>query len=236
LTVSPAADPAKPVSFDIVVADVQLRESVRHKFELPVFGHTAQFAAAPAQKRVGAESARLYNAAHGSARQVGEIPAGARLDILGLAGGWAAVSAGPGRRAWLPADLLQPAEGKGAGELPARAYALVQPPALTLEPTQQVTTEATVEVRGTARHPLRVHDVLVTVKPAGVGQVEHKVDYEANPAHQGDAARQMTFTASVPLAPGSNQILVTARDAEDVEVTREIWVFRTQDGNLGPAD
>lgn len=236
LTVSPAADPAKPVSFDIVVADVQLRESVRHKFELPIFGQTGQFAAALAQKRIGAEPARLYNAAHGNARQIGEIPAGVRLDILGLAGGWAAISAGPGRRAWLPADLLQPVAGKGTAELPARTYALVQPPVLALEPTQQVTAEASVEVSGIARHPLRVHDVLVTVKPAGVGQVEQKITYEANPAHQGDAARQMTFATQVPLAPGSNQILVTARDAEDVEVTREIWVFRTQDGNLGPAD
>ena len=95
---------------------------------------------------------------------------------------------------------------------------------------------AAFEIRGAARHPLRVHDVLVTVKPAGVGQVEQKIDYEANPAHQGDAAQQMSFSARVPLAPGSNQILVTARDGADVEATREIWVFRQQGGNLGPAD
>lgn len=236
LTVSPAADPAIPVSFDIVVADVQLRESVRHKFELGVFGQTGQFTAAPEQRRVGAEPARLYNAAHGNARQLGEVPAGARLDILGLAGGWAAVTAGPGRRAWLPADLLQPADGKGTTEPLARGFMLVQPPVLTLEPTSQVTPEDFIEVSGIARHPQRVHDVLVTVKPAGVGQVEQKIDYEANPARHGDAAQQLSFSARVPLAPGSNQILITARDAEDVEVTREIWVFRQQGGNLGPAD
>ena len=236
LTVSPAADPAKPVSFDLVVADVQLRESVRHKFELGIFGQTGQFAAAPEQRRIGAEPARIYNAAHGNARQLGEIPAGARIDLLGLVGGWAAVAAGPGRRAWLPADLLQPADGKGTAEVPARSFMLVQPPTLTLEPTDKVTAEEFIELRGTARHPQRVHDVLVTVKPAGVGQVEQKVAYEANPARQGDGAGQMPFSARVPLAPGSNQILVTARDAEDVEVTREIWVFRQQGGNLGPAD
>jgi hypothetical protein len=46
----------------------------------------------------------------------------------------------------------------------------------------------------------------------------------------------MSFSARVPLVPGSNQILVTARDAEDVEVTREVWVFRREGGNLGAAD
>ncbi len=236
LTVSPAADPAKPVSFDIVVADVQLRESVRQKFELAVFGQTTAFIAAPEQRRVGGEPARFYNAAHGNAAQLGEIPAGARLDILGLAGGWAALSAGPGRRAWVPADLLQPAADKGKAEVPARPFMLVQPPTLTLEPTTQVTTEAVVELRGLARHPQRVHDVLVTVKPAGIGKVEQKVAYQANPAHQGEAAQQLGFSARVPLAPGSNQILVTARDGADVEVTREVWVFRQADGNLGPAN
>ena len=225
-----------PVSFDIVVADVQLRESVRHKFELGVLGQAGQFTAKPEQRRIGAEPARLYNAAHGNARQLGEVPAGARLDILGLAGGWAAVTTGPGRRAWLPADLLQPADGKGTAEMPTRGFMLVQPPVLTLEPTRQVTAEDFIEVSGIARHPQRVHDVLVTVKPAGIGQVEQKIAYEANHARQGDATQQMSFSARVPLAPGSNQILVTARDAEDVEVTREIWVFRQQGGNLGPAD
>lgn len=237
LTVSPAADPASPVTFDVVVADVQLHESVRHKFKLDILpaAGAATFTPAPEQVRVGGEVARLYNAADGKARQVGEIVAGTPLDLVGRAGGWGAVSAGPGRRFWLPGDLLQPGDRKG-GELPARAAMLVQPPALTIEPATQVTDAAEIEIRGTARHPLRVHDVLVTVKPPGVGQVEQKVDYEANPAHQGAQAQQMSFSAQVPLAAGSNQILVTARDAEDVEATREIWVFRRAEGNLGAAD
>ncbi len=236
LTVSPAADPAVPVSFDIVVADVQLRESVRHKFELAVLGQTPAFTPGPEKVRVGGEPARLYNAAHGNSRQLGTVPAGAQLDLVGRAGGWAALASEAGRRAWLPADLLRPADGKGTTEPPTRAFALVQPPTLSVEPATQVTVEPEVELRGVARHPLRVHDVLVTVKPPGVGQVEQKISYQANPARQGEAAQQMSFSARVPLAPGSNQILVTARDAEDVEVTREIWVFRQDAGNLGPAN
>lgn len=235
LSVNASADPAAPVDLDVVVADVVLRESVRHKFAIKLAPAGPAFTAEPGKARVGGESARMYNGAGNTARQLGEIPAGARLDLLGKAGNWSALSAGPGRRAWLPSDLLQPADGKGPGETPARSFRLVEPPALAIEPIAPVTREATIEIRGTARHPVRVHDVLVTVKPPGVGQVEQKVAYEANPARQGDPARQMSFTARVPLAPGSNQILITARDGEDVEATREVWVFRADGGNLGPA-
>ena len=236
LSVSPTADPAIPVSFDLVVADVQLRESVRHKFDLAVLGNLPAFVAASKNSRVGAEPLRLYNAANGKAPQLGEVPAGTQLNLLGHAGGWAAVAAGPGRRAWLPADLLSPGESPNHTELTARSFLLVQPPTLSLEPTLQVTRDDSLELRGSASHPVHVHDVLVTVKPAGIGQVEQKIDYEANPARQGDGARQMSFSARVPLAAGSNQILITARDGADVEATRELWVFRQQGGNLGPAD
>ena len=92
----------------------------------------------------------------------------------------------------------------------------------------RVARDATHELHGSAQPPARVHAVLVTVKPAGVGQVEQQIDYEANPARQGDAARQLSFSARVPLSPGSNQILITARDADDVEATRELSVFRQQ--------
>ena len=154
LSVSPSADPAVPVSFDLVVADVQLRESVRHKFDLAVLGNLPAFAPASEQLRVGADPVRLYNAANGKSPQLGEIPAGAQLDLLGRAGGWAAVTAGPGRRAWLPADLLRPGDGKGTTELPTRGFHLVQPPTLTLEPTSQVTRDDSIEVRGSASKPL----------------------------------------------------------------------------------
>lgn len=236
LTVSPSADPSVPVTFDVVVADVQLHESVRHKFKLNILPASADFTAATSKQRVGGEPIRIYNAADSHSRQIGELAAGAQLEVLGRVGGWSAIAAGPGRRFWLPADLLQPGDGKGTTELAARSALLVQPPVLTIEPTSQLTDAPEIELRGLARHPLRVHDVLVTVKPPGVGQVEQKVAYEANPARQGEDALQMSFSARVPLAPGSNQILVTARDAEDVEATREVWVFRRDGGNLGPAD
>lgn len=227
LSVSPSADPTRPVELEVIVADVVVRESVRHKFSLPLAAAGQAFAAAAGRVRAGDEPIRLYNAADGKAARLAELPAGTIFDSLGGAGGWTAVAAGPGRRAWLPSDLVRPLAGPGkAARLPDRPALLVQSPVIEVEPAARVTATDAVEIRGTALHPDRVHDVVVAVKPPGVAQVERKIDYRANPARQGDGARRLEFSARVPLEPGSNQILITARDGDDVEATREVWVFR----------
>ena len=227
LSVSEQADPNKPVELEVIVADVVVRESVRHKFDVPLGPPASGFVAGPARVVAGEEPVRLYNAADGQARQLAEVAGGTALDILGTAGGWSAALAGPGRRAWLPSDLVKAggAPGKG-GKLPDRPALLVQPPVIELDPVAPVAAGATVEIRGTARHEGRVRDVVVAVKPPGTAQVERKLDYRANPAHQGAAARSLDFSAQVPLEPGSNRVLVTARDGDDIEATREVWVFR----------
>lgn len=227
LTVSGQADPGKPVEVEVIVADVVVRESVRHKFQLPLVAAGAPFIAKRAQVETNGDLVRLYNGADGKAHPLGELPPGSLLEVLGAAGGWAAVDAGPGRRAWLPGDLVRPAAGTGKpAPVPARKTLLVQSPVIEVEAADRVTASEAVEIRGAALHPNRVHDVVISVKPPGPAQVERKIDYRANPARQGAAAQRLAFSARVPLQPGSNQILITARDGDDIEATREVWVFR----------
>ncbi len=233
ITVSPSANPADPVRFDLVIADVQLRESVRHTLQLPVLSDSPMFLPKAALMRVGTAPLRLYSAAHGSAYQLGEIAPDTLLQSLGQAGGWAAFSAGDGRRAWAPADLLAAATGRPN---PLPVLLGFQPPTIGIETPTAITSAATVAVSGTATHPQQVHDVLVTVKPPGVSQVEKKISYTANSTQQGPDAQALQFSAQVPLAPGSNQILITARNRDNIEATRELWVFRSDDGNLGTVD
>src|SRR5690606_21869898 len=190
-----------PVELEVIVADVVVRESVRHKFTIPLGPPLPGFVAAPARVIAGEEPVRLYNAADSKARQLAELAGGTVLDILGGAGGWSAVAAGAGRRAWLPSDLVKPGEALAkAIKLPERPALLVQPPVMAAEPPAPVAASDTVEIRGTARHEGRVRDVVVAVKPPGTAQVERKLDYRANPAHQGDAARSLEFAAQVPLS------------------------------------
>lgn len=227
LSVNPAADPGKPVELEVVVADVLVRESVRHRFTVPLGRESTAFVAAPGRAQAGDEPIRLYNAAAGTAERLQELPGHTTFDLLGETKGWKALAAGPGRRAWLPSDLLQPLAGSGKRlPLPPRPALLVQAPKIDLQLASAVTPNASLEIRGSAAHPTRVQDVVITVKPPGPAQVEKKVEYKANPARQGDDARSLSFSAEVPLEPGSNQVLVTARDGTGVEATRELWIFR----------
>lgn len=226
LSVSDQADPARPVELEVIVADVVVRESVRHKFHVPLGVAAPTFTAAPGHAIAGAEPVRLYNAADGKARQLAELPGGSAFDLVGAAGGWSAIEFGAGRRAWLPSDLVTPGVKTHPPTRPPTRPLLVQPPIIDLQPVARVAAGDTVEIHGSARHDARVRDVVVAVKPPGTAQVERKLDYRANPAHQGEAARSLDFSAQVPLEPGSNRILITARDGDDIEATREVWVFR----------
>jgi carboxyl-terminal processing protease len=87
-------------------------------------------------------------------------------------------------------------------------------------------TGETLEITGVGRHHVRVRDVVVTVRASGPAQPERKVFYLANRAIEGDEAKTLEFSASVPLSPGSNRVTVVVRDHDKVERRRDLWIFR----------
>ncbi|MCA9718194.1 MAG: PDZ domain-containing protein [Myxococcales bacterium] len=219
----------RDVDLELTVADIRARESVRHEFGLRVVGERPAFAPAPQVyklKETGEDAVRLYNAADSSAPVVLEPGAEARLQSVGGAGRWLAFDAGPGRRWWAPSSLVEPAKGRADKRAPPRAALMVSPPIIEISALPSVVEGAEVELRGVAKHPRRVHDVVISTRPSGPAQVERKVFYRANPAREGAAAGALEFATTLTLEPGSHVIYVTARDGDDVEVTRELRVFR----------
>lgn len=228
ITVADAPDLALPVELDLMVADVQLRESARHRLRPRIAEGRPGFVAGAQRVEVKGEGTRLYNGADGKSAVLAEVAAGQVVDVVGRAGGWLAVDLEPGRRGWLPADAVSPVEGpaKGRAALPARTALLVTPPVIAVEAAPLVTKADRVTLDALATHPGRVRDLVVGVRPVGPAQVEDKVFFQANPAREGEAARSMRAQAAVPLASGGNLITITARDGESVEASREVVVFR----------
>lgn len=231
--VSVAAEPdlSAPLELDLMVADIELHEAARERLELRVVGERPPFVAAEGRRRAVVKDggARLYNGADGKSAVLAELEAGTVLAVVGAAGGWLAVDYEPGRRAWVPADLTDDAEAKAKAKpsaLPERPALLVQPPTLTFKELPRTVKAASVAIDGLVSHPRRVRDVVVGVAPVGPGQVEEKVFFRANPARGGDGARSLAVSAEVPLVPGGNRIIITARDGDDVEATREMLVYR----------
>ncbi|MCA9695143.1 MAG: hypothetical protein KC636_36525, partial [Myxococcales bacterium] len=223
ISVSDKAIVDKPVELELAVADVGLRESAQHTFELRVVGPREPLRLGQARVQVK-EPARIYNAADARASVIGQLAAGELIDVVGETGGWRALALPGGRRGFVPESLV--AEAKGKAKAPTLDAAIVTPPRVELDPVETVVAGATITVHGVARHPRKAHDVVVSVKPAGPAQVEKKLFYRANDAREGEALRALEFSAEVPLTPGSNEIYVTARDGDEVEATRVLRVFR----------
>ena len=80
---------------------------------------------------------------------------------------------------------------------------------LVVEPVPLETRAATIRIAGTARG---ARDVYITTR---AGSVTRKVFYTAGAA----------FSADVPLAPGANRIIVTAREPSS-QTVQTIWVYR----------
>ncbi|MEZ4448722.1 MAG: hypothetical protein R3B09_04515 [Nannocystaceae bacterium] len=227
ISVAEAPDLARPLELDLMVADVALHESARHRLKLRIAEEKPIYAAEARRVKVGAEGARLYNGADARAPILAEVPAGWVADVVGRAGGWLAIELEPGRRAWLPADLVADAgKGERPGPAPTRASLLVGPPTLEVTGAPTTVKGASVTLQAIARHPGRLKDLVIAVAPVGPHTIEDKVFYLQNPAREGEAAETLEATAVVPLEPGPNRITLTARDGDDVAADREILVLR----------
>jgi carboxyl-terminal processing protease len=228
LTVAAAPDLTLPLELDLMVADVQLRESARHRLRPRISEARPPFVAAAARYRVKDEGARLYNGADAKSPVLGELAAGYVFESTGASGGWLAIALAPGRRAWIPADLAEEAGPRDrAAPPPARPALVVEPPKISIEAPPRTIAAAELELSIRAEHPRRLRDLVVSAQPVGPAQVEDKVLFFANPAREGDASRSVATTAKIPLTKaGGHRITVTARDGDGVEAHQEVLVFR----------
>lgn len=244
IDVSKEADPALPFELDFLLGDGQIRESVGDKIRLRVGKKTAarRFEPGRAALTVGLDGARLYAGAHGTSRMVTQVAPGATLQALGRAGDWYAVlppgargkDAPAGRRLWVPADVV---ELEGGGESPESPdHLMIDPPRIELGEVPGHVRAERVTVTGTVSHPAQVRDVMIVVYPSDPARPPRKVHYAANPAFDpsgtakaGDTPSvqpgRFEFSATVPLAPGSNRISIVARDADKVERRHDHWVY-----------
>jgi carboxyl-terminal processing protease len=245
LSVSPEAVAGKGMELEFFVGDAHLRESTGAEIRLPVAPATTPVhTAAKGKYRVVAESARLYAGAHADAVQVMEVPQDSVLRGEVIHGRWLGVRGPARRRLWVPLDVLEATNDGRLTEL--KSAALVAPPVVTVEAIATTTDAKNITLRGVATHAVGVGDVTVLVEPTDPALPVRKVLYRSASAPADDAAAPLLsvpardskrpaklvrtavpFEVSVPLALGSNKIVVQARDAYGVEGVTERWVFRT---------
>lgn len=226
ISVSPAADPAIPFELELVIGDGTLRTSAQDKLRFVVLPKSGTFAAEAKGVVVIDEAVRLYGGAHPSSRVVATADPGTRLLFAGAVGEWNVLtSAARSRRYFVPADLasLKADPSVKSSELSKlKTRTSVAPPEIEVADYPRRTSAAKVSLSGIAKHPNRVRDVAVMVRPPGPSQFDKKVHYVAADA----GATELSFEAEIPLEPGGNRIIVLARDGAKVQRRRDVWVFR----------
>lgn len=228
ITVGPRADPARPFELELAVGDARMRTRAQDKLPLRVMPSAETLEAAPARFVVSGDSVRLYAGAHASMPIVAELPEGTVLATTATVGGWRVLEANH-RRYYVPdgKSLVADASATKAVDIAALGQPFaVLPPSLSLDAFPMKTNGAEATLAGVVRHPERVRDVVVMVRPPGTAQIEQKITYEANAWTMGDDARELKFEAAVPLSPGGNRITILARDGAKVEQRHDVWIFR----------
>lgn len=94
------------------------------------------------------------------------------------------------------------------------------PPRVQLADVPLETAAERVHVAGTAEDEQVVSDVYVSVSNRGAKLEDRKVFYAAG--HR----PKLAFATDVPLAPGVNRIIVTAREHDTSRTVRTLWVLR----------
>ena len=202
------------------------------RLELPVAAEAAAPAAASGGLRVTALQTILRAGASADAPAVALAKQGAVLQATARQGDLWKVEWAKGRSAWAVASEVESAPA------PKGAYAALEvwqrePPRIAFSPDPAkgapVVATDTIRIEGSASVPPGVAGARTKLRDVFIFANDQKVFFRVVP--EASASTRMEFAANVPLKPGNNAITVYAREDEEYQARRTIFVYRR-----GPAE
>ena len=218
--VTPRLD-GEEMAVEVLMYDGVLGTQASEKLRFPV----RPAVAVEAQRgvvEVRARATTLRAGASADSTPIGTAAAKARFTSLGVAAGWVKVDLGEGRFGFAPAGEVGKTGGAATSAWTPTWHST--PPALTVQQRGLETTAATYTVGGSVVDDTHVEDVYIYVSNSSAKIDGRKVFYRSNRGGKND--KQLDFQADVPLWPGSNQIMVVARENTDVRAVRMMYVYR----------
>jgi hypothetical protein len=220
------------------VGDCEIGPSVSEKLRLAVVGAEGALAVLKGVAVPKAVRTEVFQSAV-TDHVLGHSAAGARFAVTGriaLAGAALLRVALPGGGSGFvrEAEVTLLRGGAAAPRLDWRW--LPDRPTLTTDPVPDVVAGPTMTLKGEARDAERVSDVYVSVRrilrspdqSRLIGTDFNKVYYQAT---RSLTAKQLAFTADVPLWPGSNLVTIVVRKNDEIKTRRTFRVLRTTCGS-----
>ncbi len=209
---------------EVSVGDTVLRESAGEKLTIPVRAQPGVPVAAKTGTVTLADNALVYERPADDARVVARVAGGSdELPVTASGGAFVRVDLGEGRPGWVKTSQLAEHSGVQRGKLlDVLAH---MPPTLKVDfGGALVTGGDSLKIHGLATDDSRVRDTFIFVG-------SRKVFYQSNRGAK-DASKQ-GFEATLPLRPGTNYVMVVARESNDVASHKSFIVRRdAADGSL----
>ncbi len=208
------------VRLELDVFDVEIRESMTERIELPLLPAGNEAMVESARRRIAfSDGTRLFERPDATSTVVATIDGGASTQLQGEAtlAGFVRVVV-EGRPLWAERSRVVAAAGRGRLN-----YRLsFMPPAIEVTSSQLVTRGDSVELSFVATDDAQIRDAFVFVG-------SRKVLYRASES----GAHELRVTGSVPLRPGINVVRIFARENQE-SIARRTLVIRRDgpDGRL----
>lgn len=205
---------------EMFVYDSELHESVSETLRYPVK------TAPPALKKkrgtvILRTEANLHQSPASESGVIAAAPKGTKLSLLGEVNGWSKVRINKERPAFVPNNVVQRSSGSPS---PISPRWQVTPPKLTVETKSLTTSQKTYRLKGTVQDSEQVKDLYIYVSNRDAKIRNRKVYYQSNAGRQN--RKSLTFDSHVKLWPGSNRIIVVARENKDVVSTETLFIQR----------
>ncbi|MFW5966831.1 MAG: MXAN_5808 family serine peptidase [Persicimonas sp.] len=207
---------------EIDVFDNVFRDFVHKGFKLPFASEETDVENAQGIAKVSKDGTKLHVAPSDRADAIGTAEAEATLPVEGKLGDWFRVDLEE-RSAWVEASKVDhdpKASGSVAGVSLREHF---QSPQVELEPATMMTEDKSVDLKGSITDTSNIEDYYIRV----LNRVDRtdfntrKLDYTRG----GDM--KTDIDSNVPLFPGMNRISVVVRDADDMETTQDVFVYRS---------
>ncbi len=208
------------------VSDTELGATVGQKLEVPIYEEPGPVKALPAKGVVSlSPGVEIRERPEVSAPVIGVVKGSFRALHTATSGTFERVNLGAGRPGWVTATGVSPSQGQVSKEPPVAWVTGSAPPEIDLLPPESyVTRDDVFRLQGKATDGQRVRDLYISTGG-------HKVFYESN---QGSAnPKELAFDAEIPVHPGTNSIMLVARE-DNNSVTRQFLTVRrdAKDGSL----
>jgi carboxyl-terminal processing protease len=215
------------VVVEMTVYDGALHENVVEKLRYKVHGPSAGPAAASGYAQVVREGTPIHEGASAASGVIATAGKGSGFRITGKQGAWYRVAIESGRPGFMAASQVKATPSRPRKSAFQTSWQ-VTPPSIALNIPSYTTNGTSYKLSGKVTDDSHVEDVYIFVSNFADKVENKKVFYKSN--RKGKAENTLDFATEIPLWPGTNRVMVVARENDEVRATQTIYVLR-QDSN-----